>query len=154
MQVKTGDRIYPDARAKAEPTQSAVTTDYYTQLPQISLTGNSTGRPMEAEASTAVRLDGNDIAKLVECAIKHPAPNMRYAVLAAIWKHADSLRRIFQFGFEAPAVFSETRKIVAEELAKRPVTPEFPVSNAVKPAVEPLLPRMPLPAHLRDRGRH
>ena len=87
MQVKTGDRIYPDARAKAEPTQSAVTTDYYTQLPQISLTGNSTGRPMEAEASTAVRLDGNDIAKLVECAIKHPAPNMRYAVLAAIWNH-------------------------------------------------------------------
>jgi hypothetical protein len=59
----------------------------------------------------------------------------------------------FPVRFEAPAVFSETRKIVAEELAKRSVTPELPVSNAVKPAVEPLLPRMPLPAHLRDRGR-
>jgi hypothetical protein len=78
---------------------------------------------------------------------------MRYAALAAIWNHAESFRQIFQFGLEAPAGFSETRKIVAEQLAKRSVTPEFPVSNAVKPAVEPLLPRMPLPAHLRDRGR-
>jgi hypothetical protein len=144
----------PDARAKAEPAESVVTTDYYTQLPQIRLTGDSTGRPTEPETSTAVTLDGNDIAELVECAIRHPAPNMRYAVLAAIWNHAEPFRQIFQFGLEAPAVFSETRKIVAEELAKRSVTPEFPVSNAVKPAVEPLLPRMPLPAHLRDRGRH
>jgi hypothetical protein len=86
MQVKTGDRIYLDVRAKAEPAESIVTTDYYTQLPQIRLTGDSTGRPIEPETSTAVTLDGNDIAKLVECAIRHPAPNMRYAVLAAIWK--------------------------------------------------------------------
>jgi hypothetical protein len=95
MQVKTGDRIHLDARAKAEPVESVVTTDYYAQLPQIRLTGNSTGRPTEPETSTAVMLDGNDIAKLVECAIRHPAPNMRYAVLAAIWNHADSFRQIF-----------------------------------------------------------
>jgi hypothetical protein len=38
---------------------------------------------MEPETSTAVTLDGNDVAKPVECAVRHPAPNMRYAVLAA-----------------------------------------------------------------------
>jgi hypothetical protein len=150
MQVKTGDRIYLDARTKAEPAESVVTIHYYTQLPQIRLTSDSTGRPTEPETSTAVTLDGNDIAELVECAIRHPAPSMRYAVLAAIWNHAESLRQIFQFGHEAPAGFSEIRKIVGEALGKRSVTPELPVSNAVKPAVEPLL---PLPAHLRDRGR-
>jgi hypothetical protein len=77
MQVKTGDRIYLDVRAKAEPAESIVTTDYYTQLPQIRLTGDSTGRPIEPETSTAVTLDGNDIAKLVESAIRDPAPNGR-----------------------------------------------------------------------------
>ena len=32
-------------------------------------------------------------------------------------------------------------------------TSEFPASDPAKPTVEPLLPRMPLPAHLRDRER-
>jgi hypothetical protein len=50
--------------------------------------------------------------------------------------HADSFRQILQFGLEAPAVFSEIRKIVAEGLAKRSLTPEFQVPNAVKPGVE------------------
>jgi hypothetical protein len=65
MQVKTGDRIYLDARTKAEPAESVVTIHYYTQLPQIRLTSDSTGRPTEPETSTAVTLDGNDIAELV-----------------------------------------------------------------------------------------
>jgi hypothetical protein len=51
MQVKTGDRIYLDVRAKAEPAEGIVTTDYYTQLPQIRLTGDSTDRPIEPETS-------------------------------------------------------------------------------------------------------
>ena len=44
MQVKTGDDIYLEARAKAEPAESVVTTDYYSQLPQIRLMGDFTGR--------------------------------------------------------------------------------------------------------------
>jgi hypothetical protein len=81
MQLKTGDRIYLDARAKVEPAEGVVTTDYYTRLPQIWRATH--GPSMEPETSTAVTLDGNDVAKLVECAVRHPAPNMRYAVLAA-----------------------------------------------------------------------
>src|SRR6202011_1161971 len=117
MQVKTGDRIHLDARAQAEPADSVVTPDYYTQLPQIRLTGNSTGQRMEPETTAEVMLDGNDVANLVECAIRHPAAKSRYAVLAAIWNHPDSFRQIFQFGLEAPLAFSEIREIVAQELA-------------------------------------
>ena len=40
MQVKTDDRIYLDARAKAKPADYVVTNDYYTRQPQIRLTGN------------------------------------------------------------------------------------------------------------------
>ena len=92
-----------------------MTPDYYTQLPQIRLTGNSTGHRMEPEPRQEVMLDGNDVANLVECAIRHPAVNMRYAVLAAIWNHPDSFRRIFQFGLEAPLAFLKYREIVAKE---------------------------------------
>ena len=148
MQVKTGDRIFLDARAKAEPADDVVTADYYTQLPQIHLTGNTTGHPKQPETPTAVVLDGNDVSKLVECAIRHPTPNMRYAVLAAIWNHPESFGQIFRFGLNAPVSFPEIRKIVAEELEKFVPTPEYPAPNSGKPAVEALLPRMPLPAHL------
>jgi hypothetical protein len=86
MQVKTGGRIYQEAPAQAEPADSVVTADFYTQLPQIRMTGTSTGHRMEPEATAEVMLDGNDVAKLVECAIiRHTAVNMRYAVLAAIF---------------------------------------------------------------------
>ena len=78
---------------------------------------------------------------------------MRYAVLAAIRNHPDSFRQIFKFGLKAPPGFPEIRKIVAEELDTPSATSEAPASNRVKPAVETLLPRMPLPAHLRDRER-
>jgi hypothetical protein len=150
MLVREGDRIYLEAPAKAEPADNVVTSDYYTQLPQIRLTGNPTGHPMQPETTAEIMLEGNDVAELVECAIRHPVANMRYAVLAAIWNHPDSFRQIFQFGLEAPPGFSEIRKIVAEALDKRSATSESPGSTAVKPA---LLPRMPLPAHLRDRER-
>jgi hypothetical protein len=153
MLIRTGDRTYPEVPAKAEPADDVLTSDYYTQLPQIRLTGNSTGRPMQPETPTEVMLDGNDVANLVECAIRHPTPNMRYAVLAAIWNHPDSFRQIFQFGLRAPPGYPEIRKIVAEELDKCSATPESPASSRAKPAVETLLPRMPLPAHLRDRER-
>jgi hypothetical protein len=153
MLVKKGTLTYLEARATAEPAESVVTADYYTQLPQIRLTGIATGRPIQPEPPTEVTLDGNDVANLIECAVRHPAANMRYAVLAAIWNHPESFRQIFQFGLAAPAGFPEIRKIVAEELEKCPVTAESRASNPIKPAVETLLPRMPLPAHLRDRQR-
>ena len=75
-------------------------------------------------------------------------PNMRNAVLATFWNHPDSFRQIFKFGLKAPPGFPEIRKIVAEELAKSAPKPEFP---GPKPATDTLLPRIPLPAHLRDR---
>lgn len=141
MQVKTGDRTLLDAPAKAAAADNVLTSDYYTQLPQIRLTQPAT--------PTDVTLDGNDVANLVECAVRHPAANMRYAVLAAIWSHPDSFRQLFQFGLNAPPGLPEIRKIVAEELDKCSVTPASPG----KPGGETLLPRMPLPAHLRDRKR-
>jgi hypothetical protein len=152
MLVRQGDRIFLEARAKAEPADDVIWRDYYTVLPHIRLTGNSTG-PVPPETPTEVTLDDTDVAKLVECAIRHPTPNMRYAVLSAIWNHPDSFRQIFEFGLKAPAGFPEIRRIVAEELDKCSRTSGFPASTPVEPEVETLLPRMPLPAHLRDRDR-
>jgi hypothetical protein len=148
MLVRRGEHTDLEAPAKAEPAASVVTPDYYTQLPQIRLTGDATGRPTQPEPSTEVTLDGNDVARLVECAIRHPAPNMRYAVLAAIWNHPDSFRQIFRFGLDAPAGFPEIRQIVAEALDKAAPAAE---PAASEPAGETLLPRMPLPAHLKGK---
>jgi hypothetical protein len=149
MRVKRGEHTDLEARAKAEPADDVVTRDYYTQRPQIRLTGDSTDRPIQPETPIEITLDGNDVANLVECAIRHPTPNMRYAVLAAIWNHPDSFRQIFQFGLNAPAGLLEIRKIVAEELEKCSPKPE----NRVEPIGETLLPRVPLPAHLTAIGR-
>ena len=52
MLVREGDRIYLEAPAKAEAAANVVTPDYYTQLPQIRLTGDSTGRPTQPETKT------------------------------------------------------------------------------------------------------
>jgi hypothetical protein len=153
MLVREGDRVYLEARVKAEPADDVLTRDYYTLRPQIRLTGDSTGRPTQPKTPTEVTLDGNDVARVVECALRHPSPNMRSGVLAAIWNHPDSFRQIFQFGLAAPLGFPEIRKIVTEELDNSSPKPEPPAPNPVNPAVEALLPRMPLPAHLRDRGR-
>jgi hypothetical protein len=151
MLVRERDRIYLEAPVRAEPAENVLTSDYYTLLPQIRLTGDSTDRPMLPETSIAVTLDGNDVAKLVECAVRHPSPNMRYAVLAAIWSHPASFRQIFEFGLSAAPAFSEIREIVADELAKLSATAKSPTARRVKPAAETLLPRMPPPAHLRGR---
>jgi hypothetical protein len=61
---------------KQSPADSVVTADFYTHLLQIRMTGISTGHRMEPETTAEVMLDGNDVAKLVECAIRHPAVNM------------------------------------------------------------------------------
>jgi hypothetical protein len=149
MLVRRGEYTDLEARAKAEPADDVLTRDYYTLRPQIRLTGDPADRAMQPEASTEVMLDGNDVARLVECAIRHPTPNMRYAVLAAIWNHPDSFRQIFQFGLSAPPGLPEIRNIVAEELDKCSPPREAPVPSGDKA----LLPPMPLPAHLRDRGK-
>ncbi len=153
MLVRRGEHTDLEAPAAAEPIEDVVMNDYYTRLPQIRLTGNSTAGPIQRQAPTEVMLDGNDVATLVECAIGHPAANMRYAVLAAIWSHPNSFRQIFRFGLNAPEGFAEVRQIVAEELEKCSLNPDVPSANRANPAVKTLLPRMPLPAHLRDRGR-
>ena len=149
MLVRRGEYTDLEARAKAEPADDVLTRDYYTLRPQIRLTGDPADRAIQPEASTEVMLDGNDVARLVECAIRHPTPNMRYAVLAAIWNHPDSFRQIFQFGLSAPPGLPEIRNIVAEELDKCSPPREAPVPSGDKA----LLPQMPLPAHLRDRGK-
>ena len=145
MLVKRGEHTDLEARARAEPAADVATRDYYTQRPQIRLTGDPTGRATPIE----ITLDGNDVANLVECAIRYPTANMRYAVLAAIWNHPDSFRQIFQFGLNAPDGFPERRKIVAEELEKRSSKTDFPTLNRAERAGDTLLPRMPLPAHLK-----
>jgi len=101
MLVRRGEQTDLAAPAKAEPADDVVWRDYYTRLPQIRLTGDSA----PSEPATEITLDGNDVGKLVECAIRHPSPNMRYAVLAAIWNHPDSFRQIFRFGLDAAPVF-------------------------------------------------
>ena len=142
MQVKTGDRICLEAPAVAEAIEDLLFHDYYTRTPRLRLTGEAT-----PEGSTDVLLDGNDVARLVACAIRHPSLNMRHAVLTAIWNHPESFREIFRFGLRATEPFAEIRKIVADELGKgAAVAP-------VQQAGETLLPKLPLPAHLRDRGR-
>src|SRR6266446_180977 len=152
MLVRQGERSIAEVRAKAEPADDVMTADYYTQLPQIRLTANPTSRQKRPETATDVTLDDTDVGKLVECAIRHPNPNMRSVVLAAIWNHADSFRQILRFGVDAPEAFPEIRRIVAEELDSYRSTPKSAGSDSVK-SVEQLLPRMPLPAHLRNGKR-
>ena len=89
MQVKTRDRVLLQAQAKAEPADNVITRDYYASLPQIRLTGAASGNPTHPNEAVEIILDGNDLARLVECALRHPQPNMRYGVLAAIWNHPE-----------------------------------------------------------------
>ncbi len=153
MQIKTRDRVLLHAQAKAEVAEDVITRDYYAQLPQIRVTAAAGANPMQPEAAAEIILDGNDVARLVECALRHPQPNMRYGVLAAIWNHPELFRQIFAFGLKASDAFPEIRKIVAEELGKAGGAPQAEAPDpGIEPGTEPLLPRMPPPAHLRDRG--
>lgn len=149
MLVRRGEHTDLEARAKAEAADDVLTRDFYTLRPQIRLTADPNDEPVPPEPRTEVVLDGNDVGRLVECAIRHPTPNMRYAVLAAIWNHPDSFRQIFEFGLNARPAFAEIRQIVADALVKAGSADEAPAHNGDKA----LLPRMPLPAHLRDRGK-
>jgi hypothetical protein len=145
MLVRRGEHTDLEARAKAEPADDVLTRDYYTLRPQILLTGDPSVGAMPPQITTEVTLDAND----VECAIRHPTPNMRYAVLTAIWNHPDSFRQIFEFGLDAPPALPEIRKIVADALDKR-----RSADDAAAPSGDDkLLPRMPLPAHLQLRTR-
>src|SRR5438477_8974388 len=142
MRVRRGEYTDLEARAKAEPADDVLTRDYYTLRPQIRLTGDPTDGPMPPQITTEVTLDGNDVAALVECAIRHPTPNMRSAVLTAIWNHPESFRQILQFGLNAPPGFPEIRKIVADELDKAAPASDSAASSRTKPAGDTLLPRM------------
>ena len=84
MLVRRGEHIDLAAAVKAEPADNVVWRDYYTQLVQIRLTADPTSREKQPDTPTEVMLDDTDVARLVECAIRHPSPNMRQAVLAAI----------------------------------------------------------------------
>src|SRR6266851_5731603 len=75
MLVRRGEHTDLAAPAKAEPADDVLWRDYYTRLPQIRLTGSPTGHPTPSETATEVMLDGNDIAHLVECALRHPNAN-------------------------------------------------------------------------------
>jgi hypothetical protein len=150
MRVKSGDRLCLDAPAEPEPTDDLLFHDYYSRTPQIRLAGGGETRP---ERATEIMLDGSEIGKIVACALRHPSLNMQQAVLTAIWNHPESFRAIFRFGLEAPEAFAEIRKIVAEELARRGPTPDAGAGEG-RAADKALLPRMPTPAHLRDRKRH
>jgi len=151
MRVSQGDRVIADAPATAEPGDDLVWRDYYTRTPQIRLSCAPPDQPTHPETATEITLDGNDIARLVECAIRHPNANMRYGVLAAIWSHPDSFRQIFRFGLSASQGLPEIREIVADELDRHSHASELAGSDRPDPAAQPLLPRIPLPAHLRGR---
>jgi hypothetical protein len=144
MQVKTDGRLCLEAPAAAEAIEDLLFHDYYTRTPRLRLTGEAA-----LDGQSEVLLDRNDVSRLVECAIRHPSLNMRHAVLTAIWNHPESFREIFRFGLQAAEAFAEIRKIVADELGKGAVPAAVPTPQAG----ETLLPKLPLPAHLRGRGR-
>lgn len=149
MRVRSGDRTLLDARANAEAIEDVITADYYAQLSQIRLARDPTDQRARTAGEPDVILDGTDVGRLVECAIRHPNLDMRNAVMAAIWNHPEMFRQLFEFGLDAPEAFQEIRRIVAEALAKRTAASEAATTSSKKP----LLPRMPLPAHLQDRER-
>ena len=143
MQVKTGEHLSPEAAAVAEPIEDLLYHDYYTRTPRIRLRAESA-----SAAAAEVLLDGADVAGLVACAIRHPSLNMRHAVLTAMWNHPESFREILRFGLQAPEAFGDIRKVVAEELGRKAAGG----TAAVDPGGKALLPKLPLPPHLRDRG--
>jgi hypothetical protein len=146
MLVKDGDRIHLDADAKVEPADALVYRDYYTISAQIRLTAGPSDGMTGANPTTEVVLSDSDVARLVECALRHPERNMRQAVTVAIWNHPDTFRELFHLGLN-PAGFGAIAKIAAEELAKAGLA----AAPSGRPGGDTLLPRMPPPAHLRER---
>lgn len=147
MLVKDGDRVYLDADAKAEPADALVYRDYYSISAQIRLTAGPSDGMTGATPTTEVVLSDSDVARLVECALRHPERNMRQAVTMAIRNHPDAFREIFRLGLK-PSGADEIARIAAEELGNAGLVP---IVASGKAAGDALLPRMPLPEHLRGR---
>jgi len=145
MIVKDGDRVHFDADAQAEPADALVYRDYYTISAQIRLTAGPSDGMTGAKPTTEVMLTDSDVARLVDCALRHPERNMRQAVSMAVRNHPDTFREIFRLGLN-PAGTDEIARIAGEELGKAGLGP-----IAGKPGGDTLLPRVPTPAHLRDR---
>jgi len=142
--VKDGERIHLDADAQAEPADALVYRDYYTISAQIRLSAMPSDGMTGAKPTTEVVLTDSDVARLVDCALRHSERNMRQAVTMAIRNHPDTFREIFRLGLSSGA--DEIGKIAAEELGKAGLGP-----IAGKPGGDTLLPRVPLPEHLRGR---
>jgi hypothetical protein len=146
MLVKDGDRVYLDADAQADPADALVYRDCYSISAQIRLAAGPSDGMTGANPTTEVMLSDSDVARLVECALRHPERNMRQAVTMAIRNHPDIFREIFRLGLKPSAGFDDIAKIAAEELGKAGLA-----SPAGKPGGDTLLPRVPLPEHLRGR---
>jgi hypothetical protein len=147
MRVKDGDHVYLDADAAAEPADALVYRDYYSISAQIRLSAGPDDGMSGKTPTTEVILSDSDVARVVECALRHPERNMRQAVSTAVRSHPDTFREIFRLGLKPPAGFDPIAKIAAEELAEAGLAPA-PVGKA---GGDTLLPRVPKPAHLRGR---
>jgi hypothetical protein len=149
MLVRRDGHTDLDAPTRAEPIEDLLFHDYYSRTPRLRLTASSSPDASSPNVGTEVVLDGTDVTRLVECAIRHPSLNMKHAVLTAIWNHPESFQQIFRFGLEAAPAFSDIRDIVAAELARSAAPSHSPSAGPVRPTAETLLPRLPLPPHLR-----
>ncbi|MBV9824321.1 MAG: hypothetical protein JO001_01365 [Alphaproteobacteria bacterium] len=149
MRVSSGERTLVEARATVAPADDVITGDYYARLAQLCVTRDPTDMRAHGAAPVSIVLDDSDVARLVECAIRHPSHLMRDVVVSTIWNHPETFRQLLEFGLNAPPAFAEIRDIVTEALARRAGTAAAPVPGGE----QPLLPRMPLPAHLQDRQK-
>jgi hypothetical protein len=145
MLVKDGDHVYLDADAQVERADALVYRDHYSISAQIRLSAGPDDGMTGAKPTTEVVLSDSDVARLVECALRHDALNMRQAVTVAIRSHPETFREIFRLGLNPPA--GEIAKIAAEELGKA----GFAAMPSGKPGGDTLLPKVPKPEHLRGR---
>lgn len=143
MRVSDGDRVLLDTEAQVEPADALVFRDYYSISAQIRLTAWPDDGMTGARATTEVVLSDSDVARLVACALRHDALNMRQAVTTAVRSHPEAFREIFRLGLGAAE--GEIAKIAGEELGKA----GFVAGPSAKAGGDTLLPRMPLPRHLR-----
>ncbi|HEY1796117.1 MAG TPA: hypothetical protein VGG57_08355 [Stellaceae bacterium] len=145
MRVTDGDRVILDADAQAEPADSLVYRDYYSISAQVRLSALATDGMTGVKPTTEVILSDSDVARLVDCALRHTELNMRQAVTMTVRNHPEIFREIFRLGLGAAA--GEIGKIAAEELGKA----GFAQGPSGKAGGDTLLPKVPVPAHLRDR---
>ena len=147
MRIKDGDRVYLDADAQAEPADSLVYRDYYSISAQIRLSAGPDDGMTGRTPTTEVILSDSDVARVVECALRHRELNMRQAVTMTIRNHPETFREVFRLGLDPPAGLDAVARIAAEELAKAGLA----AAPAGRPGDDTLLPRVPRPPHLRKR---